>query len=365
MNSAKMIAYPVGICLLLATLIGARQLTGGKNEPAPGAGAAAVPSKSVDGLVQKGTVAAEYDILAFYLPAHLPSGRVREILVKEGQAVKKGDTLMRFDDWVQQVELQEAEAAVQVALREKQVAETCQKQHAIQIQLAELAIKNAEKNRDKAKEIADAIKTTLQKAANVTGNQPYRENPDYLKAEGLADAAETVVTQKGKELELLKLTNPTTKVEEAHFQVQVYYAKAAKAKQALERCEVKADFSGVVEKVSALPGQVVYPQSRQPLFYIVPDGERLVKVEVVPEFAHKIRDKEQTKVVISDDSNASLTYEGIVLRVGSAFLPKTNGLDIVTGKPSSVLEVVVRVTDTNPAGKPPLRVGQPVRVMFR
>ncbi|MBL8865826.1 MAG: hypothetical protein JNK93_09730, partial [Planctomycetia bacterium] len=57
-----------------------------------------------------------------------------------------------------------------------------------------------------------------------------------------------------------------------------------------------------------------------------------------------------------------LTYEGVVEQVGTAFLPKLGGVDLLNGKATNVLEVSIRVVDPAPPGKPSLRIGQPVRV---
>ena len=70
-------------------------------------------------------------------------------------------------------------------------------------------------------------------------------------------------------------------------------------------------------------------------------------------------------MTISDDSNTHLTYKGRVMRISDAFLPKPNGApDMINGKSNLVLNVEIEVLDATPAGKPPLRVGQPVRVSF-
>ena len=92
---------------------------------------------------------------------------------------------------------------------------------------------------------------------------------------------------------------------------------------------------------------------------------RLVRAEVVPEFAHKLAGSEGRKVVIYDNDNFNLTYEGTVERIGEAFLPRRFGSQDMTNlNANRVLECTIRVTDPAPAGKPPLRHGQPVRVSF-
>ena len=70
------------------------------------------------------------------------------------------------------------------------------------------------------------------------------------------------------------------------------------------------------------------------------------------------------KVTIYDNTDPKLTYEGTVERIGDAFLPKRRGGDALIPSDTLVLEALVIVSDPAPPGKPPLRVGQKVRVNF-
>ncbi|MGL4419326.1 MAG: HlyD family efflux transporter periplasmic adaptor subunit, partial [Gemmataceae bacterium] len=154
-------------------------------------------------------------------------------------------------------------------------------------------------------------------------------------------------------------------VAKAAAAITVASAKVAKAQLVVNECTVRAQVDGTVEQISAVEGLVVGPSTRAPLVYLVPKGTRIVRAEVVPDFAYKIAEKVGAKVTISDDNNTSLTYPGEVIRVGNSFLPKRNGgssTDFLNGKATLVLELVVEVKDAAPPGKPPLRVGQPVRV---
>jgi multidrug resistance efflux pump len=179
----------------------------------------------------------------------------------------------------------------------------------------------------------------------------------------LLDRTEAEV--KGKKIEL-KLTEKAA----AEEQVKLAQAGVTAAGEELkgarliaDECVVRAKADGVVERVEAAPGLVVGPGTRTPLLWLVPNGPRVVRAEVVPEYAYKIHNKVGQRVTILDDNNPTLTYEGEVQRVSGSFLPKRGlGVDFTTGKPMNVLEVIIAVKDPAPAGKPPLRVGQPVRV---
>ena len=97
---------------------------------------------------------------------------------------------------------------------------------------------------------------------------------------------------------------------------------------------------------------------------IVPAGERIVRAEVDAEFVSRVTDKAGKKVTITDSHHFGHTYEGVVVRVGTSLLPKRGGGDLLAGPPAKVLECRIKITDPAPPGKPPLVVGQPVRVVF-
>ena len=369
MNRLKIIPFALGLGILLATLIGANKLTNGNGDPPAGAGGkAAIAPKATDGLVAKGNVSAEHEPMAFYLPAHLAAGRVAQVFVKNGQTVKPGDPLVRFDDWQYQADLKKAQAAVQVAIRQSQIANGKQEQHKVLVEKAKLAVSSAETAKKKATEMLEAIRKKLDFQLRQLGTgttnieKAIREEPEFLKAEGLVEAADNRIKEATLDVTLAEKELLVPAIEAATFQSQIAQADVEKANQAIAQCALKAEIAGVIERVAAAPGQVMYPQSRTPLFWLIPDGTRYIKAEIEPEFAYKIRDKDGAKVVISDHSAPGLTYEGIVEQIGTAFLPKTGGVDLLSGKPTNVLEVSIRVVDPAPPGKPPLRVGQPVRV---
>ena len=170
----------------------------------------------------------------------------------------------------------------------------------------------------------------------------------------------------GEELKLqgLKLTPVDADVRAATAKIAQFTATVADAQNALDACTLKARVAGVVERIYATPGQTFGPGSRAPVLWIVPAGKRIVRAEVESEFAPRVADKEGTKVSITDSSNFAVTYEGTVRRVGTAFLAKRSQQDALALAPTYVLECVIDVTDPAPPGKPPLRVGQPVRVSF-
>ncbi|QEL20112.1 HlyD family secretion protein [Limnoglobus roseus] len=368
MRRIKILPYALCGCLAVGTLVGANRLSNNSGTPPGAGGNAQSTAPKDDGLVARGKVVTEHDLMPIHLPAHLPAGTVQQVHVKNAQAVKKGDPLVKFDDWQLQPDLKNAQNELQYALQKHQEALKGVEQHKILQEKADLAIQNAEQSVVRAKEFQEAMRKKLSLEFNRLPDTPnvekrIREEPEYLKAEGLVQSAENQVKEKKLDKQQLAAAPVTELVNQAATKANEAQEVVTKAQKAVANCELKAEMAGTIERLSASPGQVVYPQS-PPLFYLIPAGNRFVNAEIAPDFAYKIRDKDGSKVIISDDSNPGLTYEGTVEQIGTAFLPKSGGIDLLNGKPTYVLEVRIRVTDPAPAGKPPLLVNQPVRVTF-
>ena len=384
MRKLRFIPWLLGVALILTTLAGANRLLH-PGDPASGGGPPALPPKAApaangDGLVAKGTVWSDPPTVSYTLPAHLSAGTVFEVKVSGGQEVKADDVLVVFDDSLLKKDLAKAEYAYNAATQDYQkVLVRQQKSIPLQIKLAKLALKEAEQKRDKAKAALklakDVLERDLETRKNNDGTLLTAEQREQFRAENqpifaatLAfDSAENDVAAKHLQVEAAEEEAEAILpvVSQAAFIARSIDADVEKAKLAIRDCTLRAKVPGTVEQVTASAGQVVYPQTRPPLLYLVPAGKRVVWAEVVPEFAHKIKNREGQNVTISDDANTHITYEGIVKRIGKAFLPKPNGApEILNGKPNLVLIVEIEVLDAAPAGKPPLRVGQPVRVSF-
>jgi hypothetical protein len=74
------------------------------------------------------------------------------------------------------------------------------------------------------------------------------------------------------------------------------------------------------------------------------------------------------EVVIKDHTDQNLTYRGKVVRIGETFMPKHSPEGIL-GNDTRVLPVDIEVLEATPSSapagkKPPLRVGQRVRVQL-
>ncbi len=376
MNRLKLIPWLLGVALVAGSLIGANRLA--NPDTTSGGGAPNDPKKAkntaiVDGLVVKGTVDSDPSSMSFFLPSHMPSGTIKEVLVRNGAEVKPGDVLVKFDDQFLQIDLKEATSAFNVAVTKFNQAKALKDQHGRTVEQAKLAVTNAEYLQARAEEGVALATRNFDKLNKLSGDLTTAElekrrldDPMIFEAKTKVEIAKNNVSAKALDQKLVEGQPVAETANEAQFTCELMQTKIEKIKLAIERCVWKADIGGVIEQVTATPGLVVGQQSRAPLFYLIPGGPRIVRAEVVPDFSYKIKDKIGQKVTITDDTNTALTYEGTVKRIGSAFLNKRNGgaADLLAGKASVALEIEIEVTDAAPAGKSPLRVGQPVRVAF-
>ncbi len=378
MKRLRIIPWILGIAVIVTTLAGANRLLH-PTDTAASAAPAAPAVATTEGLVAKGTVQSDPPVVEYSLPAHLPAGTIVEVFVINGQSVKVGDPLIRYDDTLLQKDKIKAELAYNLAVQDHNSAVAKLNVHGTTIELAKLAVKDAELKLAQAQEALDLahkafnrdfdIRMPNMKPEEKTPEARQREMNEYapyvLARNQLANAtnlvAKSKIDQQAAELGLQTLKEI---VGTAKFHAALVDNDVKKAEQAIKDCTLVAKAEGTIEQVTAAVGQTVRAQQPRPLLYLVPSGKRIVVAEIVPDFAYKIAGRIGQVVEITDDSHTAFKYSGKVKRVSGAFLPKANGVMDLTGKPNAVLNVEIEVTDASPSGMPPLRVGQPVRVSF-
>lgn len=381
MSRFKLLPWALGIALCAVPfLVGANRFlhpdptTPGGGGP-PGKQPANPPAGEVS-LYVHGTVAAAQDPIPYGPSATLPIGQIVDVSIREGQEVKAGDTLYRFDDRMVVAQMKEAEMGLQTAIRQYNHAMKLKDTHAVELKRAQEAVTAATKQVELARrgiEAADALFEEKERPfLRDESSRPLppeevtrrkRNNPGIIEAEAKLAKAEAELADLKLQLELAQKNPVQEQIETAAAAANVAQAKLDHARLAVAECVVTAKVAGVVEQVAATPGMIVGPQTRTPLMWLIPHGPRVVRAEVVPEYAHRIAGRIGQRAVITDDTNTSLSYEGEVRRVASAFLPKRQaGADLLSAKPTLVLEVEIEIKDAAPPNMPPLRVGQPVRV---
>jgi multidrug resistance efflux pump len=364
------------VVVVVGSLLGARLPGpgGGGGTESSGKSPAPPAAKETIGTVVIGDADSDPPPARYGLPPVLQSGQVAEVFVKQGDSVKVGDKLYKFDARPLQRKLAEAEAAVATAMAKLAEAQGEADLHATTVALAEQDVKAAKRSVElalKAWQVAEWNKTDLFKTQisdPALLKERLRNDPDLFKL--YADHAKTEVAQGLAEAKLSAVKAAQDKklakvVAVAEAVVKQAESNVDEAKSAVEMCTVTARRDGTVERVSVSPGDVMGISSVVPALVLIPSGTRVVRARVEAEFASKIGPNQiGRQVTVQDFTDPKVTWQGKVRGLGGSFLPRrANEGAIVTNETRS-LEVVVEVLDATPPGKPPLRVGQQVRVTF-
>ncbi|HEY1190644.1 MAG TPA: hypothetical protein VGE74_23635 [Gemmata sp.] len=357
----------VGLALAIGSLVGARLLTSSgpevvaKGDSAP---------RSAGGPVVLGTVDTDPPPVSYGLPPVLQSGTVLKVSVRDHEDVTVGQELYSFDSTIQKKDVDLAKAAVAYAQTKVAQARELAKQHEATIAFTrDSALKNADRKVKLAEAHSKLVKDTLTQGyrlekipepewAAKLAIEPalYKANIDYDAALGERDSIQA-------NLDRLKAVDPQVNVKEAQAAVEQAKEQQARAEAAVALCVVKARTAGTVEQVSISPGTTLGISTRTPALWLIPAGKRVVRAEVEADFAHRVGpDLVGKQVTVMDHSDAKLTYTGTVRDIGSTFLLKRASAENFLGGDTRVIEAVIDIADPAPAGKPPLRVGQRVRV---
>lgn len=375
----KILPWVLGIGCLAFTLIGAKNLFQPVSPPVQPVVPPAKANAGSLGPVVTGVVAPEVEVGEYVAPDVLQLAKVKKVLVKPGQIVKAGEPLIEFDDSLPFREYTTANASLEVAKAKLAQAENTKTLFPKKVEEQQMKLRKAELDVENAKTALSTILRkieTLFKGPNlITGRQQWTEDEkkqllnddlELFGARSRLSSLQLVVEAEKIALANFDLMKPDLLVAEAREVVAQMQTLADKAKLIVDSCILKSGIDGIVERITVGPGSVVVPQSPKPSIIVIPTGRRLVRAEVVPEFAQKLAGSEGKKVVIIDNDNFNLTYEGTVERIGEAFLTRRYASqDMMALNANRVLECTIHVTDPAPPGKPPLRVGQQVRVSFK
>jgi multidrug resistance efflux pump len=381
MKALRTLPWVFGGCLVVASSVGANRLlhpTDGQ-PPAGGDGGPGRPAVTAGGVIILGHVDSDPPPIPVGPPGLAMSAAVTKVLVKEGQEVQPGTPLVQFDDAMYQAKLRQAKAELEAAKADLTKAERAVQIHARQVEAQKSVVKSTEAQLRDAEDLLQAGKDKFERILaaerNLSTGQPLtesdkaqrrRENEDLRKGEMAVNQLRAQLDGEKAKLDILTMTPVAEDVKRAQAKVAGTEGAVAEAQAAIDASLRKAEVAGVVQQVAAAPGMTFGPSTRAPLVYLIPAGPRVIRAEAEPEFAARVAGSEGKRVTVYDSYNFALTYTGTVRHISPAFLPKRSSADALSvNGPNRVLEVLIDVADPAPPGKPPLRVGQPVRVAFQ
>lgn len=280
------------------------------------------------------------------------TGRVVELYVNEGDAVKERDKLFKIDDTFSREQLDEAKLALEGAKKKKQHAEQLVEQHrqGVKAQEAKIAVRRA----DVAVAQANAKKARRFFEDRLGGS---REDVDI--AQRSVEKAEAAVRAEEAELERIKAMNPELGVETAELEIQAKEQQLKKAKLDLEHFIVRAPADGKILRSFVTLGETLGSNPMRPAMQFAPDGERIVRAEVEQEFAGSVRPG--LKATVQDyDATDSTVWEGEVSRVSGWIADRrSKQFEPLQFNDVRTLEVIIKLKGE---AKNQLRIGQRVRV---
>jgi multidrug resistance efflux pump len=359
----------VGVVVMIGSLLGARALTGSHEEKAKAESPGAA-SPTIVGPVVLGTVDSNPQPISYGLPPVLQSGTIEKRFVKDGDEIHAGDALYSFDTSSLRRTLEVAERAVDVARTKVSEARESESQHLAKVDIQEVAVKIAEQKKTLQMEYYELIKTNLknyyksQEILETQWDANLRKDDKLFAAHVALETASSELQLKQKELNVMREGAKMAKimVEQAEAGVEQAKAQVASARNAIELCTLRAKIDGSIEQVTISEGTTLGISTPKPALWLIPAGPRIVRAEIEAEFAHRVSSSLLGKeVTIYDNTDPKLTYRGKIRLISDAFLLKRSSEGIL-GSDTRVLEAQIDVIDAKPANRPPLRIGQRVRV---
>jgi multidrug resistance efflux pump len=289
---------------------------------------------------------AEHGVTPLY---PLAPGRVVKVEVRESQSVKAGTVLVRLDDRLARLRLQEAEADLEAAQAQLLQAEKAPRQHDFQLIQQRAAIQAA-KARLAAGRIALDHKQDLHKAKYLTATE-------LEAAKALMQELEAAESAEIAKLDELQLVDPSSNVRRARADVNAKQARLAQARQGIEECNLLSPCAGAILRIHVSPGEVLGSQAQRPAVVFLPEGPRWIRVDVNQEFAGLLAPGQTA--TIEDASGAPGTWRGKVERVSDWYAPRRSLTpDLFHTNEPLTLECLVQLDPNQPS----LAIGRRMRV---
>jgi multidrug resistance efflux pump len=341
----------VGLLLLVVTAAGAGWVLNHNNKPEdtnspPRPSALETPPPQ--GIVCFGYGDSDPSVANLY---PVQPGRVVEV-VTEGATVKKGDLLLRVDSRLAQIEADRAESDLEDAKDLLAEARNLPTRHKNLIEQQKQAIAIAETKKAVAQQELDTARNL--RSDSTISKQTLRGAEEQMKAR------EAEVKAAQLKLKEMQLKDPEIDLKRAERAVRDKDLIHRKAKLALEECTLRAPSDGTVLRVLTQVGETLGSQGHLPAIEFCPQGPRIVRAEVMQEWAGRV--KEGETAVIEDDTHGGIRWTGKVKHVSDWYTHRRSKIqEPFQYNDVRTLECLVTV---DPGG-PPLRIGQRVRVTIQ
>ena len=274
--------------------------------------------------------------------------RIAEVLVQEGDRVRRGEVLARLD--TRRLEPQVAQAEAQAAAQRHIVERLRHGSRPEEIAQARANLESAQADAANARRQYERLKSLLERS--VGGGAVSQQDVDNAKAAWDVAEAKLVVTQKAL---ALAIAGPRPEeVAEAVARLRAAEAQLALLQQQLADAQLVSPVNGIVRTRLMEPGEMASPQ--KPVFSLAVTDPKWVRAYVSEPDLGKVSPGMAASVAV--DSFPGRRFEGWVGFISpvAEFTPKA--VQTQELRPSLVYEVRVFVQDPGDA----LRLGMPATV---
>jgi multidrug resistance efflux pump len=271
----------------------------------------------------------------------------------ENKHYEKGEELLRLNDKLAQLKVKEAEEDVKAGERQLEEAQQLPEFYKLQADEQQAAIKAVEN---------EIEKTKLDEKIKLRG---LGDNPELKKnsEEYFKFALDSLAQKKKSEaikLQRIKLQKPNLKIDQADADLTAKKLRLEQAKEVLNHFKVTAPHAGTVLRVNTRVAETLGPNPRAHAVEFKPDGEIIVRAEVLQEWARFVKDG--AEVVIEDDTYHGATWKGKVKSTSPWFAPtRSPVIEPFRYNDVRTMECIITV---EPGGDTK-RIGQRVRAMIK
>jgi multidrug resistance efflux pump len=342
----------LGMFLLVGTVVGAGWVL---HQPAAGDGPTANGNSSdgMAGVLGLGYVDVEPGITYLH---PVQQGRVTQVFVKEGDEIRAGDLLLTIDSTMARKRLAAAQAELDAAKHKLADAEDkLPKDHQREIDIQQAKLLAGEYELKAAQKGLDIQRKLNQNKGNqLVSDDQLAETENKVKAVEATVKAQRLAVDKAKDFD------PKGTLDQLRDQVRAKTAQRDEAREAVLECDLYAPADGVILRLYATVGETLSAASKTPAVHFCPNLPRIIRVEILQEWASKIQVGRDA--FIEDDTRNGAQWKGKVARVSDWFTQRRSVLlEPFQYNDVRTLECIVYVDRPNS----PLRIGQRVRVTIK
>lgn len=279
------------------------------------------------------------------------SGRLLSVGVREGDRVRAGDVIAQLDATTLQCNLLKAEAGLQLAKAEKARLVNGQSQEssevfAAEVRVAEVRLEQARRNLDRVSRLVGSRAVSLQERDDRQAELNF--------AEAQLRLAQSRAREAGAEAR-------ADDVAIADARIALEEARVADARELLAKSVLKAPIDGVVAQVRWEAGELVGPETPEPLVTLIDTSALRVRAYV--EELDAVRMDVGMAARVTADGIPGSCFAGHVTSCAALMVPKRQ----LSNRPGERVDVKVRevvLLLENQSETNRLVVGLPVDVYF-